>query len=284
MAHGVYSRDTGVDWHDAAQRRFDCGRAAWPDIALEFAEFEQYFRRHAEGGSLPPDAHASDMYLACACSRAVAPALRALDRMLEEDVARAVASIDSSPAFVEETLQQVRERLLISKSSGPSKIADYAGRASLKTWLCTVGVRSAISARRRRDARHHRSAPSEDVRLANNAPELDYLRRSYKETFENAVRSSILLLPSKQRLLLRLNVVDGMSVDRLAPMYRVSRSTAARWLASARRELLETVRRQLRSQLGVTSAELESLAADIRSQIDVSLPGLLARSGGESLP
>jgi RNA polymerase sigma-70 factor (ECF subfamily) len=62
-----------------------------------------------------------------------------------------------------------------------------------------------------------------------------------------------------------------MSVDRLGTIYKVGRSTAARWVASARRALLESAREALRIELRLTSAELDSLAADMHSQLEVSV-------------
>jgi RNA polymerase sigma-70 factor (ECF subfamily) len=261
----------------AARRRFELGRAAWPQVDLESSVFERYFMRHASAEALPAEQHAADMYLACACAHGVDQALAVFERTLTSHVARAVASIDSSRAFVEETLQATRERLLVPKGGDPSKMADYAGRASLRSWLSAVAVRWAISQRRRTGERRHKLFTEEDDRrLAEGGPEFDYLRRRYKDEFEKAVRSAIKQLSPKARMLLRLNVVDGMSVDRLATAYKVGRSTAARWLASARRALLEQTRRELQSKLGLTSTELESLAGDILSQLEVSVLKLLA--------
>jgi RNA polymerase sigma-70 factor, ECF subfamily len=267
-----------VDRAVAIRRRFDSGCLAWPDIVVPLEVFEAYVARHATQEGLPAEAHASDMYLACACAHGIGPAAVQLERALGRDMARAVASIDSSPAFVEDVLQLTRVRLLVRKGDEPSKMADYAGRASLKSWLSAVAVRCAISQRRRKSDQWHQSlAPGDDLRLARGGPEFEYLSGRYKPAFEEALRSAIKRLPAKERMLLRLNLVDGMSIDRLGTMYRVGRSTAARWLAAARGALLEEVHRELRTKLRLTSTELESLGAEIRSQLDVSLSTLLAR-------
>jgi RNA polymerase sigma-70 factor (ECF subfamily) len=219
------------------------------------------------------------MYLACACAYGVEGALSAFECTFAVDVARAVASIDSSHAFVQDTLQVVRERLLVPKRGEPGKIVEYAGRASLKSWLCAVAVRSAITLRRRQGERGHRSfSKGVDRRLAQGGPEFEYLRGRYKEVFEEAVRTAVEQLPAKQRMMLRLNLIDRMSIDKLGAMYKVGRSTAARWLASARRALLEHARRELHAKLRLTSTELDGLAADMRSQLEISIHRLLASS------
>jgi RNA polymerase sigma-70 factor (ECF subfamily) len=264
------------DVRESARRHFEMGCAAWPQLALEPEAFVAYFERHANAEVFPREGHAADMYLACACACAVDGSLLAFERALAGDMARAIASIDPSAAFVADVQQIVRERLFVRRGAEPGKIVDYGGRASLTTWLAAVAVRSAISRRRcKGERRHTQFAAEEDRRLAR-GPEFEYLRGRYKGVFESAVRRAVEGLPAKERMLLRLNLVDGMSVDKLAAVYRVGRSTAARWLADARRALLKQVRRALRAELHVSSAELDSLAAEMRSQLEVSLLSLLA--------
>jgi RNA polymerase sigma-70 factor (ECF subfamily) len=268
---------TSSEQRSAALLAFEVGRARWPQLALEFDAFNRYFARHARGAVPPCHEHSADMYLACACGSGIDGALAAFECTLLGDMARAVASIDSSGAFIEEILQATRERLFVSRGGQPGKIANYAGRASLRSWLCAVAVRSAISWRRRKGEQRHKPFAAEaDRRLAHGGPEFEYLRARYKVVFEDAVRSAVKQLPAKERMLLRLHFVDGMSIDKLGTVYRVGRSTAARWLASARRVLLEKARQELHTRLRLTSTELDGLAAEMRSQLEVSLVPLLA--------
>jgi RNA polymerase sigma-70 factor (ECF subfamily) len=263
-----------------ARRWFEAGRAKWSHLRLEFDTFEPYFARHA-AQALPAEAHAADMYLACAAAHGVDGALEALDGVLSNDVARAVATVDPSHDFVAEILQATRERLLVAKSGQCGKIGDYGGRASLRSWLGAVAVRLAISRRRRKgEQRHEAFDEADDRRLAKGGPEFEYLRRRYKGAFEDAVRHSLESLPPKQRMLLRLNVVEGMSIDAIAAAYQVGRSTAARWLAAARSALFDGARCEIRARLNVTMTELDSLVADMRSEIDVSILRLLSAPAG----
>jgi RNA polymerase sigma-70 factor, ECF subfamily len=137
---------------EAAKRRVALGRAAWPQLPLAFDAFEHYFAQHATLEALPREQYAADMYLAWSCAYGIGGALVAFEDTLAAAAARAVASVDSSQAFVDESLQATCEKLLVRQSSEPSKIAEYAGRASLRSWLCAIAVRSAISARRRKGA------------------------------------------------------------------------------------------------------------------------------------
>jgi RNA polymerase sigma-70 factor (ECF subfamily) len=268
--------------HDAAQRYFDRGRATWPDVDLEPSKFASYLARHAAASSPPAEVYAADMFLACACAHGIDSALAIFERSLAPEMARAVASVNRSPALVEEAVQATREKLLLRKGGEPAKIADYGGRASLRTWLCAVAVRVALTLLRRKDERGHRSLGADyDARLARGGPEIDYFRGKYKPAFEGAVGRAIGRLSPKDRMLLRLNVIDGMSIDMLAAAYNVGRSTAARWLAAARRSLFDETRDELRKSLHVTSTELDSLSAMLRSQLEVSVLKLLTRASGD---
>jgi RNA polymerase sigma-70 factor (ECF subfamily) len=109
------------------------------------------------------------------------------------------------------------------------------------------------------------------------------LRARYKGAFEEAVRVAIGKLAPRERMLLRLNLVDGMSIDKLAVLYRVGRSTAARWVSGARETLRERVRTELHATVTLASNELDSIAADIQSQLDLSIFRLL-RDSGRSAP
>jgi RNA polymerase sigma-70 factor (ECF subfamily) len=274
------TNEPGASTPPEAARYFDRGRAAWPDLVLELGMFESYFSRHAVAG--PVEAHAADMYFACACANDVPGALQAFEKQLVGAIARAVASQRSSRAFVEEVLQSTREKLFVRRGPQLGKIADYGGRASLRAWLCAVAVRVAMSLRRRRGERlDPRIGIRPDKRLASAGPEIEYMRGRYKRAFEDAVGVAVGQLPSKERALLRLNLVDGMSVDVLAKVYDVGRSTAARWLANARRTLLALARREMRQKLHLTSTELDSLAAPMRSQLEVSILRLLANGGDD---
>ena len=283
MIRSVGDEEPKASAIDLVAGYFEHGRSAWPAIDLDIDTFRRYFARHASE-RIPGDDRAADMYLACACGYGVDGAVGALEHAFSRDIASAVASINPSPSFVEEALQVTRLRLFTRSGPAPGAIADYAGRASLRSWLRTVFVRSAISMRRRKaEQRHEPVTDQSDQRLARSGPEFEYLLRRYKEVFEDAIRSAIETLSPKERMLLRLSVVEGMSVDQLGAAYRVGRSTAARWIAAARATLFERARREVHEQVLVTSSELDSLATALRSQFEVNVGDLLRSRKADSV-
>jgi RNA polymerase sigma-70 factor (ECF subfamily) len=248
------------------------GRAEWPNIDVSYEAFAAQVARHADGEPPSPE-RAGDVYLACAVALRAPRAAEAFDRVLTSSVARAVARIDGSRAFVDLVAQELRARLLLGD---PPKIADYAGRAPLAHWLKTAAVRTALNARRAKGDRAHDSVASGLV--GRQEIELDLVRDRYRAEFEEAVRVALRALPPRERAILCGNVRDGLSIDKLGEAFGVSRATAARWLASARETLAQETRRVLLERLRVTPAELDSVAAVVRSRVDVSLGRLLGES------
>jgi RNA polymerase sigma-70 factor (ECF subfamily) len=76
-------------------------------------------------------------------------------------------------------------------------------------------------------------------------------------------------------VLLRLHLVNGLTVEAIGKMYGVSQPTASRWLAAARATLLDDIKATLAARLGASSEELASLAGLVASRLDLSLSALL---------
>ena len=110
-------------------------------------------------------------------------------------------------------------------------------------------------------------------------PEIDYLRTRYKAEFEAAVREALAALPDRDRLLLRLTTVSGLSHEQIAGIYKVNQSTVTRWIARARDEVLEATERERLRQAGrCRRGEFRSLAGLLVSRIDLSISRVLETS------
>jgi RNA polymerase sigma-70 factor (ECF subfamily) len=236
-------------------------------VVVEKTVFGRFLSRLEEP---PAIEHAGDVYLACACALGVPRALEAFDRVLSSSVARGVARIDPSRAFADLVAQELRARLLLGD---PPKIAGYQGRAPLATWLKTAAVRAALNLGRGRAEQRHESVSSKIHDP--DRPEVAFARTRYRAAFEEALRLALRDLPARDRELLCASVRDRASIDVLAETYGVGRSTAARWLAAARERLTASARRVLQEKLRLTPSELDSLAAEVRSDVDVSIVRLL---------
>lgn len=191
---------------------------------------------------------------------------------------RATSSGGLLPGVVQapQSFGAIREKLFVAAPGVPTKIAEYAGRAPLRAWLRTVAVRAALNLRRGARAAESEAVTTSDERMLGGAgvdPEVRLAKARSKAVFEQALRAAVARLSAKERTLLRLHLVNGLSIDVLGAHYRVGRSTAARWLAAAREALREHTRAELMARLG--PADLTSILAFVRSQLDLSAQGLL---------
>jgi len=248
-------------------------RAAWPDVDVPLEDFEHYVRARAtptlEGSGT------NDLYLACACTLGTPGAAATFDRVFLVHVERWVARLGAGvPA--DEVRQILRERLLVGAGGAPPRIASYQGQGALLAWVRTVTLRQGLELLRGRAGRAEVALDEHD--LADQvAGDLDaeLLRTRYRQAFEDSVAEALRAQPRRERSLLRLHLVGGLSTHKLGSMFQVDQSTIVRWLAAARRSVREAVRARLIEQLQLSPSELDSLAGLLLSQLDLSLAGCL---------
>jgi RNA polymerase sigma-70 factor (ECF subfamily) len=257
--------------------RLEAGRAAWPGVRIAPGDFARHIAERSADG-LPQAALAADLYIACACALGLPLAIDAFQRAFRADVARAIARTDSSPAFLDDVMQALSVKLFVRAGEAPPAIAEYGGRSSLRGWLITVAKRTALNLRRNKADQAHEAIASGVTALGTAAgPEMALLKARYKAEFERSIRAALASLSEKERTLLVLHLVNGMTLPQLAVMQKVSRATVARWLAVAREALFEATRKELVGRLKLSESEYESLVALVRSQLEVSLAAAVAR-------
>jgi RNA polymerase sigma-70 factor (ECF subfamily) len=255
----------------------DAARAAWPAIAVDEAVFVAHVAARIPATARPDglDAiHAADLWLTAACAAGDPAAIAAFDERLIAPLDRVLGQAGLAGDQIDEVKQELRRKLLVAED-GRARIADYSGRADLRTWMRTAAVRAGIDLVRR-----HRDVSLDDEDLAalpliGDDPELAHLKGRYRDDLRTAVIDAMTALEARVRALLKLHHVDGLGIDRIGALYGVHRATAARWLASAREALADRVQRALIDRLGVTRSELRSIARLVESQLDVSVRRLL---------
>jgi RNA polymerase sigma-70 factor (ECF subfamily) len=217
----------------------------------------------------------ADVDLAVACLSGDPQALAAFDRLLQLEVGRAVRPID--PGLVDEVAQQVRERLLVGT---PPRLGEYAGDGPLGAWLRTVAVRTALNARRP-GAREIPGGSGIDPPLVDADPELALLRARYRDAFREAFSHAVAGLSPRERTVLRLTTLDGLTLARVGAIYGKDASTISRWLDQAKETVRDASRAHLKEQLQLPSAELDSLMRAADGELSVSLVRLLASQPAE---
>lgn len=219
------------------------------------------------------DERAADLSLALGCVRGEPEALREFEATVLSRVPQFLARLDASPALCDDVAQELRAELLIAAPGKPPGLAGYRGRGDLAAWVRVVAIRTAL---RLKKAERRAPADDGDPLFGKGDPELDYLKLRYRGACEEAFRGALATLTSRERLYLRLHYVEGLSLDRMASLYRVHRATIARRLAAHREKLHQQTRARLREALKVRDSELESLLGLWRSQLALSLRGALA--------
>ena len=268
---------------DAALAR---AQQAWPKLEVPAEAFAQFLAERMPPGDAVAGLSAlnvTDLYLACACLRGAALALRALEDAHFEMVSAAVAQLRATPSQIDEIKQTLREELFVGLAGGKAALSGYSGRGALGGWLRVMAVRTAM--RLLRKEREPVASDSELIRqlpAPQDDPELQHLKTRYRSEFRDALVAAVRTLDHRQRNLLRYQYVEGLTVDDLAALYRAHRATTARWVARAREQLYEETRRLLTERLQVGSSEYESILRLIRSQMHMSLSELFLQESQTS--
>jgi RNA polymerase sigma-70 factor (ECF subfamily) len=261
---------------DLLRELYAAGQAQWPSVPLGLERFVRHLARHLPEGS--GDAlrtlHAADLYLACACAEGEPLALQAFEQHILQRVPHRLGQLSEST--VDDVLQELRQRLLVGRGETPPRIADYSARGSLLAWVRIIAARivGELASQQGRQVLFDEPPEVLAKMLSSNDPERELLREDSRQLLAEALRRALAVLPERDRALLRLHHLHGLTMDRLSAMYGESRSGVARRVAQARERLLELTRAELASRLNLAGPEVESLLGLVQSRLDFSLGGL----------
>lgn len=251
---------------EQAAAAWSAGRLAHPGVALSVAVFAAY------ASDKSPDAlrvHAADLYLACACAGGDAAALECFDGQF---LTRLGPQLGSAAEQADEVAQQLRVLLF---SGVRPRIADYRGQGALGGWVRIAALRIASNLRRQRGVRLPAAGTAEPL----SDPDLILIERRYRQHFEQAIKDALATLPTRDRSLLRLHLLHGVTLERLAVMYRVHRATVARWIKDARTRVVEGVLSRLVAALPASPTEVQSLARLLHSRLEIHVSSWLGGDG-----
>lgn len=261
----------------ALRAALSSARSAYPEVTLDDEAFAAHLAERMAEADEPLVAvqalHAGDLLLACACLRGDSLAQEQFDRRFRPVVAEAVGRMVAGESdFVEEVRQALREKLLVGARGGRPKLLDYAGKGPLGSWIRSAAVRTALNLKES----GRRESPMEDALAAQlpeaaDDPELRLLKSRCKKELKGAFQAALKELTDQERSVLRLNLVEGRSIDQIAERFRTHRSTAARWLTQAKERVMELTRQELRERLKWSDRDLRSVVALVRSQLELSI-------------
>lgn len=90
-----------------------------------------------------------------------------------------------------------------------------------------------------------------------------------------ALRSAIESLTDEQRLLLRFYLLDDLTLEQIARILGIHKTSVFRRLQGIYDVIEQTIRRQLSQELKIRQSEVDSLVKHVVSQLDISLSGIL---------
>lgn len=241
--------------------------------AKAVAECEAFLARRSKPGV---EICQEDVVLVWAVLRGVAPAVAEIDALIV-GLARRASGTSIEPA---ELAQRVRTRLLVSEKGREAKLSTYDGRGRLKSWLWTATKLELLQA-----TRGMGQGPADDVdeltHLASPQRSPELAVRSSKDTklVSRALREALEVLDAKERTLLRMRFVDGVSTEELGRMFQVHRTTAQRWIEAAQAKIMTAMRAKLQAEAKLARGDVDSLVGDVAQSISLHLSQVLTKDG-----
>jgi RNA polymerase sigma-70 factor (ECF subfamily) len=258
----------------------DAAARAWPMLAIDRPALARVLaERIAPARLADGEPAAIELALARACADGHPAALAALERDYFAGVPAGLAHMRLPAAVIDDVLQLTRTRLLVAEPGATPRILDYAGQGRLRGLVQVVAARAALDHARGK-ARFASDDGLADLAAVADDPELQYLKAHYREAWKAAFTAAAGELDARDRNLLRLHHLAGVTLEQLAAIYNVHRATVVRWLGDVRRRLLAGTRTRLGATLAVSSDELDSILALIGSRLEASVGRLLTDEPG----
>ena len=214
-----------------------------------------------------------DLELARAAARRDEAATRALIAVLDREAEKVLRRMRLSPDETAELVQRLRMRIFVEDGG---RLSTYDGRGPIAAWLRAMVVHAALDEKRREK---RRGPPRGDSALENVVKsgvdaELAALRTRHAPEFSAAFRAALGALTPRERNVLRLVYLDGLTAAQVGKIYGTHRVSVARWLGDIRRKVHgETLARLSHV---VTPSQGTSLIRLCWSAIDESIARILA--------
>jgi len=245
-------------WHHA--------RARYPDVDIALATYRSHV---AARTTTPEDCCLDDLYLACACTAGDPAAVRAFDREIMPFVDAVLARWRTGLA--DDTRQRLLAMFAVDHANRGPLLATYTGRGALRRWVRVIAAREAGRTSQAEAA----TVNVDDDELLDllappGDPALSAIKNEAAAAFTAAFTAALAELEPRERTALRLHVLDGLTIDEIAPMYSVHRATVARWVAAAKQAVLDRTRRRLMHDLRLGPVEVDSLINLVHSRIDLA--------------
>jgi len=260
---------------DLVGRVIAAGSARWPKLSVNPEQLERHLLQIGVSLEQATPTIAADLFLAFACLSNVPNAVQSFHETYRQLVTATALHFDRTGELTDELWQRLAVLLFVSQGDQPPRIAQYRGRGPLSAWVRASAKRTALRLVRidSLEMLMTREALAEEISDTCDQ-ELALLKNHYGELFRQELLEALTELPRRDRMLLQLNLVAGLSTTRIAKMYQRNQSSISRQLHKAAATVFTLVKRRLHARLGVATAELDSLIDLARSHIELTLSSL----------
>lgn len=256
------------------EHRLATARAAWPGIALDDAATRAFVAAREPVA----DERMADVVLASALAHGAAGAIEAFTATYASHLRAIIGRTVASETLREEAFHAVFTHLFVAEPGAQPRISGYRGTGDLLAFVRIAAVRVTLSLlRKEKPVDDDSESELASTAALGSDPELIYLKELYRNEFRASFQAAVAALDKRAKTLLRYQLIDGLSIDKVAAIYDVHRATAARQIADARAALVQGTRNELMARLRIESAEMESILRLIESQVDVSVRRLLQK-------
>jgi RNA polymerase sigma-70 factor (ECF subfamily) len=257
------------------ERRFS-EIAAKNGLELELSRFVEWAasQPHAARAVASKDDEAlTELVLVSALSQGSKQASLVFETRYLEPLGGRLARLRLSETELDEVKQRTREKLLVRREGERFRLEDYAGEGRLAGLIQVTATREALSLFRktRRETRLDAAVLGAAFDFD---PGIEMLEGRARDAFRSAFARAVARLEPRQRNLLRMHLLGGVTLEKLAELHAVHRATVVRWLAAAREQVARDTEREVGEALALQGTELESVMNAIRSRIDLSVERL----------
>jgi len=252
-------------------------RAVYPELTVDEATFAaELVRRAGPDPAQLAKARVDHVYLAIACMAGDTRAVAKVEAEFFGEVEWSARRLRATRDQADEVRGQLGRLLFVSEPGREAGLASYSGRGDLGSYIRVIATRELVRviSKGRREVAVAESALFDQLSPASE-PGLRYLRERYRGDVDTALRAALAGLSEESRAYLRYSLIDGWNIDRIAELYGIHRSTAARRVSAARDELGDAIRTELAARLDVSTDEVDSYVRLVQSRVDVSLARLL---------
>jgi|GEM_PF-5543614 len=247
----------------------------WPSFAAYKEQFvpriAHTVRDDADESTAISLLRAEDLLLATAALAGCTAAQSEVESLIRETIRPALLKyLRSDEPLVEEIAQCTTVDVLYGRKEGRrAKLATYSGVGRLTGWLTTVAKHTANEhlEQRGRIPRDEPAAPP----WPDDDPETAPYMNQYGAHLMAAIRRAIDELPAKPRTLLKMSLVQGMSIDEIGRFYGVHRATAAKWIKDAKLLVVDHSQETFCGDTGAASTDFKSILRVLVGYVDVSI-------------